>query len=237
MQQRQTGVQSGQMGSGFGGYMQQMQKQVGGLQNQIQAMSQKQQVNTPSAAGNKFLNKTGYKPNNDYVHNKENHLATLTEKLKKAQGAAYEDTIASIDGTKHTITADQMKEYKINQAQGSLAMSQKHFELKEKYGDNKAAANKEFEEWRAKHYSQSSINKQLGLHHTSLFQDTYTADPVASPPNVGGYASGFKTSNPKLDNFLGGIPSGGLTVGGLSYSNKDAFRKAVLAGSVNAKLW
>ena len=179
MQQRQAGVQSPQMGGQFGGYMQQMQKQIGGLQNQIQAMSQKQQASTPSAAGNKFLNKTGYKPNNDYVHNKENHLAMLTERLKEAQNKTYGDFKARFNNQWQTISADDYKNYKVNQAEGTLAAMTKYWDLKEKHGDNKAAADKEYEQWRAKHFQKIKLNAQVGA-PTEFFTSTYSAEPLSA---------------------------------------------------------
>ena len=155
--------------------------------------------------------------------------------LEEAQGATYEDTMVSIDGTKHSLTADQMKQYKINQAEAALASSNKRWELEQKHGNNKAALEKEFEEWRTKHFSHNPINEQLGIHHSSLFKDMYSADPVAPPPNVGTVVQkAYGMGGTKLDNFLAGIPSGSaLSVGGLSYSSKDQFRKAVLAGAVH----
>tara|TARA_Y100001938_G_scaffold41921_1_gene57749 strand:- start:1 stop:711 length:711 start_codon:yes stop_codon:yes gene_type:complete len=232
---------SGQTGNQYGGYIQQLQKQVGGLQSQIQAMSQKQQATaaaTPATAAATPKPKTstpnslaGLVPYSQEWETKRHEQITARQKkaLKEAQDAEYEDTMVSIDGTKHSLTADQMKQYKVNQAEGSLALSQKHWELKQKYGDNKSAINKELEEWRAKHFSHNPINEQLGIHHTSLFQDMYSADPVAPPPNIGA-----PTGNQKLDNFLAGVPSGSsISVGGLGYSNKNQFRKAVLAGAVH----
>lgn len=238
LQQRQMG--SGQTGNQYGGYIQQLQKQVGGLQSQIQAMSQKQQATaaaTPKPKTSTPNSLAGLVPYSQEwkIKRFQNMNAAHQQKLKEAQDATYEDTVVSIDGTKHSLTADQMKQYKINQAEGRLAATTKLQELTEKYGDNKAAADKEYDEWRAKHFSHNPINEQLGIHHTSLFQDMYSADPVAPPPNVGPvHQSGLNMGNSKLDDFLAGVPSGSsISVGGLSYSNKDQFRKAVLAGAVH----
>jgi len=236
---------SGQTGNQYGGYVQQLQKQIGGLQGQIQAMSQKQQATaaaTPATAAATPKPKTstpsslaGLVPYSQEwkIKRFQNINAAAQEKLKEAQDATYEDTFAKAHGITHKLTADQMKQYKVNQAEGSLAATTKLMELTEKYGDNKASINKEYDEWRAKHFSHNPINEQLGIHHTSLFQDMYSADPVAPPPNIGA-----PTGNQKLDKFLAQVPFGSsLSVGGLSYSNKDQFRKAVLSGAVNPSLW
>ena len=45
-------------------------------------------------------------------------------------------------------------------------------------------------------------------------------------------------NNKKLENFLSKIPDGNaINVGGINYSDKNAFRKAVLSGAVNPSLW
>tara|TARA_R100001594_G_C3995836_1_gene253478 strand:- start:196 stop:957 length:762 start_codon:yes stop_codon:yes gene_type:complete len=245
MQQRQMG--SGQRGNQYGGYVQQIQKQIGGLQNQIQAMSQKQQATaaaTPKPKTSTPNSLAGLVPYSQEWNLKrhESIIDRQQKALEEAQGATYEDTMVSIDGTKHSLTADQMKQYKINQAEGSLALSNKRWELEQKHGNNKAALEKEFEEWRTKHFSHNPINEQLGIHHSSLFKDMYSADPVAAdpvaPPPKVYQQNAYGMGGTKLDNFLAGIPSGSaLSVGGLIYSSKDQFRKAVLAGAVAPGSW
>ena len=80
MQQQPVGMQTPQMGGQFGGYIQQLQKQIGGLQNQIQALNQKQ---PQQAAGTASVKRPSYTPKSIFTREDFDNMIAGNPKLSQ----------------------------------------------------------------------------------------------------------------------------------------------------------
>ena len=115
MQQNQYGIQSSQMGGQFGGYIQQLQKQIGGLQSQIQAMSQRQpqqaaMATTQQAAGTPSKEITP-RTSTPFTQEHFDEMIASNSKLSQSDAPQYKSYEAYIDHmTKPRMTREEFDE-------------------------------------------------------------------------------------------------------------------------------